>query len=176
VARNWGTVREPRIGVMLHYDASVSDASGLAWLRTADIGVSYNYYVLDDGTEHVIAPPDARAHHAGTCRPSDPRLVYRDANSAFWGVSIAATSGERATQAQLRAVADLCAQLFKRQGWEPCRDIWRIVGHNAEAWPRGRKPDPEGWDPYDPPPGPLRPVMSAMEIRGMVASGAPILA
>lgn len=155
---NYGlTLNEPRLGLMLHYDASASDAGGLAWLRDPAAGVSYNWYVLDDGAVHEIAPESARAWHAGICRPSDPALTYRDANSAFIGVSIAARPGDVATPPQFSALVDLCRAIFHRHGW-PLTDTWRIVGHNTEAHPRGRKNDPEG-------PDGAHPVLSVDQVR-----------
>lgn len=119
--------------------------------------------VLDDGRAYVIAPLDARAWHAGVCRPSGPPLKYRDANSALYGVSIAATDGERATPAQVAAVVDVCRTLAARHGWDLAAEPWRITGHSAEAWPRGRKVDPEGSDP-------AKPVLSVTEIRSAFAT------
>ncbi len=148
---NWDPVlREPRLGVMLHYDGSASDAGALAWLtQDPRCRVSYNWLVRDQGLVVPIAPDGARAWHAGRCRSSDPeRLPYRDANSAFWGVAIAARPGDRATEAQLAAVIRLCREILKTQGWQG--ETWRIVGHDTECWPRGRKIDPTGPDPSHP--------------------------
>jgi N-acetyl-anhydromuramyl-L-alanine amidase AmpD len=166
---NWNDrLREPRVGICLHYDASTSDAGAVQWLtKDPRCHVSYNFLILDNGQRVTIAPVDARAWHAGICRSSDHRFPYRDANSALWGISLAATAGETATLAAKQAMADLCRVLFKRQGWQ-LADVWRIVGHSTEAWPRGRKIDPEG-------PDPTRPVLSVAEIRGMVASGSVVL-
>ncbi len=165
---NWNRVRESRVGVLLHYDASSSDRGAVEWLlHDPRAKVSYHWLVLDNGSAVEIAPADARAWHAGICRPSDPRVSYRDANSALYGIAIAATVGDVATPRQKATVADLCRQCFKRQGW-PLSEVWRILGHNTEAWPRSRKLDPEG-------PDPLRPVLSVLEIRGMVAGGPPVL-
>lgn len=158
----WGTLREPRQGILVHYDASASDAGALAWLRDDPrCRVSYNWLILDDASQHTIAPLDARAWHAGVCRPSDARLGYRDANSAFYGIAIAATDGEVATEAQREWVARLCVPLFRRHGWSRQEDLWRIVGHNTEAYPRGRKHDPVGSNP-------ARPVLSVADIRNLV--------
>lgn len=158
---NWGSLREPRMGVMLHYDASASDRGAVEWLlHDPRCKVSYNYLVLDNGSVVTIAPPDARAWHAGICRSSDPRLPYKDANSAFWGISLAATVGDVATEAAREAVADLCAVLFVNQSW-PVTEYWRIVGHSSECWPRGRKIDPQG-------PDPAKPVLAVADIQRMV--------
>ncbi len=166
---NYNALREPRLGVMLHYDDSASDAGAVEWLlHDPRCHVSYNLLVLDGGKVVEIAPLTHRAWHAGICRPSDVRLTYRDANSAFFGVAIAADGTDVATSAQKQAVATICRTLFKRHGWDETTDVWRIVGHDTEAWPRGRKIDPAGSDPH-------HPVLSVMEIRGLVASGVPVV-
>lgn len=161
----WGeTLLESRKGCMLHYDASASDKGAVAWLRSPECRVSYTWIILDDGSQITIAPPDARAWHAGVCRPSDPaRLTYKDANSAFYGIAIAATAGDRATAPQKQAVVNLCVALFQRHKWSRKSGLWRIVGHSTECWPRGRKTDPEG-------PDTSRPVLSVAEIRAMVSA------
>ncbi len=167
--RNWNTVREPRAGILLHYDSSTSDRGAVEWLVSDPRAkVSYNVLVTDDGNPIQVAPMDARAWHAGICRPSDPRVMYRDANSAMYGIAIAAGAGDTATVAQKETVAKLCRTLFQRHGW-PLSEVWRILGHETEAWPRGRKTDPTG-------PDPRRPVLCVNEIRGMVAAGPPVLA
>lgn len=159
---NWNSLREPRMGCMLHYDASTSDSGAVAWLlHDPRCKVSYNFLILDDGRMVAIAPPEARAWHAGICRPSVPRLAYRDANSAFYGLSLAATVGEVGTAAAKQAMVDLIRALFGRHDWDTQTDGWRIVGHASEAWPRGRKIDPTG-------PDPAHPVLSVGEIREML--------
>lgn len=160
VRKNWNTPREKRVGILLHYDASRSDKGAVAWL-TADprCAVSYHVLVTDDGTIYQIAPFQSRAWHAGSCVSSDPkRLPYRDANSAFYGVSIAATDGEVATKAQFDGVVAVCDLLAAREGWDLAKEPWRIVGHSSEAWPRGRKTDPEGSNP-------AKPVLSVAAVR-----------
>lgn len=161
---SWGTVlHEPRAGVMLHYDASASDAGAVAWLRDDPrCHVSYNWLILDDGSQITIAPMEARAWHAGVCQSSNPdQLPYKDANSAFYGLAIAATDGQQVTDAQKRAVVRLSTGLFIRHRWNRSGELWRIVGHDTEAWPRGRKHDPTGSTP-------AHPVMSVAEIRELV--------
>lgn len=164
---NWGTLREPRLGIMLHYDASTgTDAGALAWFAHPDCRVSYNYLVDDDGDVHVIAPPNARAWHAGACRSSDAaRLPYRDANSAFYGVAWAG-GGRRGDVCPERALAGItvqCVTIFRAHRW-PAEEVWRIVGHRTEAWPRGRKPDPEG------PRHPNATILSVLDVRARVVT------
>lgn len=142
----YNTLKEPRIGVMLHFDASGSDASALAWFRDPRCKVSYNVLALDDGSWGQVAPDDKRAWHAGVCRPSDARLTYADANSAFYGLAATTNTVFQVTAPQLLTIAWKTAQWFKKHGWNPLTESWRIVGHETEAHPRGRKLDPSGGD------------------------------
>ncbi len=143
---NWNKVRGSRGGIMLHYDDSSSDASGIEWLtQDPACHVSYNWAVTDAGAVVTVAPEHARAWHAGVCKPSDPRLPYTDANSTFYGVAITANAKDTATPRQVDSVVSLCRELFTKHGW-PLTDGWRITTHAMEAWPRGRKVDCEGQD------------------------------
>lgn len=152
---NWNRLRESRQGIMLHYDASSNDRAGVHWVKYDErCRVSYNWMVTDAGRLITITPFHARAWHAGVCRPSEPRLDYRDANSVFYGVSITATVGDIATDAAKQTIAQLCFTLFHRHAWA-LDQTWRIVSHRDEAWPRGRKSDPE-------------PVMHTQEIRQLM--------
>lgn len=140
---NWGKRRGKRIGIMLHFDDSTSDASGIQWLtKDPRCKVSYNFAVRDDGSVVTIAPEEARAYHAGVCRPSSDKLRYTDANSAFYGIAITAKLGDAVPDAQRDAVVALCRRLYAKNGWQ-VTEAWRITGHKAEAWPRGRKIDPD---------------------------------
>lgn len=159
---NYNDLTEPRIGIMLHYDDSGSDQGAIDWLtKDPRCRVSYNLLVLDDGRIIEIAPDDKRAWHAGVCRSSDVRLDYKDANSAFWGIAIAARAGERATYIQKHMVSELCRSYLRRLG--SLEETWRIVGHDSEAWPRGRKIDPAG-------PDPAKPVLSLVEVRALAGT------
>jgi len=141
----WGAPREKRVGVMLHFDASSSDPGAVAWFADPLCKVSYQLLVLDDGSFVRIAPDVSRAYHAGVCRPSDPRLGYTDANSAFFGIAAATNEKADVTPLQMLTVAWLTRRYFQTEGW-PVTEAWRVVGHRSEAWPRGRKSDPEGLD------------------------------
>lgn len=131
---NWGALRERRVGVMLHWDASGSDVGAVAYLRWHPAcRVSYTVLVLDDGTLERIAPDDARAWHAGSCTPSDPaRLPYRDANSAFYGLSFAARPGDVVRREQLEAAVRQVGAWFAGEGWHP-REWHRITDHYTET-------------------------------------------
>ena len=141
----YGNLREPRIGIMVHYDASSSDAGAVSWFGDPRCKVSYNVLVLDDGSWVQIAPDGKAAWHAGVCRPSEARLTYRHANSAFYGLAVATNEKVDVTPLQMLTAAFLTRRYFEREGW-PVTDTWRVVGHRTEAWPRGRKSDPEGSD------------------------------
>lgn len=155
------TLREKRLGVMIHFDGSVSDAGARSWFADPRCAVSYQDLVLDDGTVVQIAPTSARAWHAGACRSSDPeRLPYRDANSAFYGIAAATDDRYQVTALQMLAIAYRTRWYFAAEGWDP-RETWRIVGHDTEAWPRGRKFDPTG-------PDPRNPILAIEDIRRLV--------
>ena len=132
---------EPRQGILLHYDASSSDAGSIAWLRHPNCRAGYQWLVSDRGVIYRLAPLDARVWHAGRCKPSSPRLPYKDANSALYAVAISATVGDLATYPQVKAVAAVCKAIFGHHGW-PLTDTWRVTGHEDECWPRHRKRDP----------------------------------
>lgn len=137
---NWNRLTEPRIGIMCHYDASSSDAGAVAWmLRDPACHVSYSWLILDDGEIVPVAPAKARAWHAGVCKPSDPaRMPYKDANSAFYGIALAAKGSDKVTEPQRQALIKLIVKLMKAHSW---KESWRITSHALEAWPRGRKVD-----------------------------------
>lgn len=146
---NFGVLREPRLGIMLHYDASGSDAGAVQWLtKDPACRVSYNVLVLDNGSLVYVTPQDARAWHAGVCRPSNPLLKYTDANSAFYGLSIAAKPGDAITPVQRNVVIGQIKAWFGKEKW-PLSETWRITSHHLEAWPRGRKMDITGVHGFD---------------------------
>ena len=138
----WGAkLFEKRQGIGLHYDASKNDRGAVAWFSDPRCDVSYQFLVTDDGIAHRIAPDDARAYHMGVCTRSPTAPPYKDANSAFYGISLAATDGDLCTDQAFATVVRLCVQYFQKHGWT---ELTRIVGHSSEASPKGRKVDPEG--------------------------------
>lgn len=144
--QNHGTLKESPRGVMVHYDVSSSDAGGLAYLLSAEASrrqVSYNFYVTRAGKIYRLVPPGRRAWHAGKCFPSSAAFNYRDANSAFVGVCFANNGKEAVTPQQMQAAVWLIAQLGRNNRWSTSNLAW-LSGHSAEAFPRGRKQDPEG--------------------------------
>lgn len=179
----WGdTLKESRKGVCLHYDGSQNDRGSVAWLMDERCRVSYNWIILDNGEMVIIAPREARAYHAGHCafgNPQSPFMEkYVDANSAFYGIAIAATVGDKVTPSQLETLIKHCKLLFWEHEWSTEDELWRIVGHNTEAWDYkhwkatgedrwDRKVDPIG-------PDPSNPVLDTAEVRRLVgAEGVP---
>jgi len=142
---------------MIHYTAG-NFAGSVAWCKDPASKVSYQAIVSQKGEVALIAPWDKRAWHAGHCKSSDPRLPYKDGNSAFEGIALASLgAGDIVTPEAFAAIVGLCKGRFLAHDW-PVTDDWRIVGHNTEAWPRGRKADPEG-------PDPAHPVLSVAAVR-----------
>lgn len=141
---NWNRRREPRQGISLHYDQSANDKSAVHWLtQHPDCKLSYTKIILDDGKVVQVAPDDARQWSEGQCRPSVPKFTYKDANSAFYAVCIAAKNGEKIKVPQFNSLVEECFEYFMLEGWRSS-EVWRITSHELEAWPRGRKVDIAG--------------------------------
>lgn len=175
--------REPRVGVMIHFDGSASDAGGLSWFKDPRAwNVGYHYYVLDDGSYYTLGPAGVpwseayrlRVYHAGRCRPSEKfenRAPYRDANSAFVGIATAATDRDDQAPVVELALAAISYRVLVREGLDPV-ETWRATGHEDEAWPRGRKHDPTGIDSRGAPQVP--PVVDKAAIRHLIETFARI--
>lgn len=161
---NWNNLIEPRRGVMLHFTAG-SFVGSVAWCHDPTSKVSYQAIVSQEGKLALIAPWEKRAWHAGICRSSDPRLPYTDANSAFEGIALAASDGDTVMPVAFQRIVALVRERFVANHW-PETETWRIVGHGSEAWPRGRKHDPEGLTP-------AHPVLSVEAVRGALLAGCP---
>lgn len=161
IVGNWNNLIGPRQGLMLHYTAG-SFVGSVAWCHDPASKVSYQAIVSQEGEVALIAPWDKRAWHAGKCKTSNPaQLPYKDGNSAFEGIALAATVGDTVTPDAFAAIVTLCKARMVAHGW-PLTDGWRIVGHNTEAAPLGRKSDPEG-------PDAAHPVLSVAAVRVAVA-------
>ncbi len=168
-SRNSNAQREPRIGVMLHYFGSRTDAGALSWATDPRWKASYHILVFDNGDWVRLVDLDRRAWHAGECKPSK-RIVaagrnYNDANSAFFGLCAACGPDDAATSEQVESMGKLIRMLYAREGWEKGQ-TQRVTTHSAEAWPRGRKIDPHG-----PPDGKHYPVFTRSQVlkaAGMV--------
>lgn len=162
------TPREPRVGIMLHYDQSATDAGGLEWLlRDARAGVSYHEVYTRSGIAVPVAPWEAAAWHAGGCRRSAAVPAYSHGNSAWYGLAVMAhdegvrSPREHATERQLGLLVERCCWIFRRHRWKISETRWRITGHADEAWPRGRRSDPYG-------PDPAAPVLSVADVQWRV--------
>jgi hypothetical protein len=174
-----------RFGVMLHYDASQSDAGAISWFRSPKFTLSYHRAYTDSGRRVQILPKLAGtcAFHAGVCRQTEQ---VASANDAFYGFAVTAGEGDTVTAAQLRALVEdtaLVARWHQRFNAAPEMRAWWgtanvgtwLTGHNEWAifnrrdnpkspklWGRlGRKVDPIGADPD-------RPVLSLVRARDAV--------
>jgi len=116
----------PRGGVMLHYDDSSDDAASLEWFQNPRCSNGYTWLVLDDGRLIELADPAFRTPHAGPC-------LTPLANSVFYGIAAATNGVVPATRAQVEAIVEVCAALFRYHRW-PRTDLQtRLVGHDAQA-------------------------------------------
>jgi N-acetyl-anhydromuramyl-L-alanine amidase AmpD len=111
---------------MLHYDDSTRDDWAVAWFNDPGCKNGYTWLVLDDGTVVELADPAKRTPHAGAC--SVP-----NANSRFYGISVATNGLVCATTEQESAVIATCAGLFRHHGWGAASARTQIVGHDALA-------------------------------------------
>lgn len=157
---------------MWHYDASSSDAGGLGWFKHKDCKMWYTRYYLDNGDIVSISPYDERTAHAGRC-------ITPQANSFFYGLSLATNGITPVTAKQLASITEDTARLFRfhRSTWRD--NVARLVGHDEQAcygpehtlnrarWGKlGRKNDPTG----DPARTPNRkPVISMNDARATLA-------
>ena len=137
-------------GSCLHYDGSVSDKGGLAWLMNPEFKLGYDFYIWDDGTIFELNP-NWRTHrmpHCGRSRQSHPILNYPEdmGNAALIGIALAAggKANDKATPAQRQSVIELVAWIASEMGWDLVKEPQRTTSHKFEAWPRGRKVDVEG--------------------------------
>jgi hypothetical protein len=129
----------PRGGIMLHYDDSSRDDWAVEWFSDPRCTNGYTWLVLDDGRVVELADPAYRTPHAGPCRT--PR-----ANSVFYGIAAATDGLTLATGAQLESISNLCAAVFRSEGWKLESLDKRLVGHVAEAiWTPDSTPDRERW-------------------------------
>lgn len=166
---NWNRLREKRQGISLHYDASANDAGAVDWLvNDTRCKVSYTKLILDDGRVVRVAPDNVRQWSEGVCRPSSDKFTYKDANSAFYALCVAATNGDKIKPLQYKALVAECVSYFKLEGWGES-DVWRITTHSAEAWPRERKVDIAGTSFIRGVPNPNYPLCDIESVRHDVA-------
>lgn len=163
-----------RVGVMVHFDDSSSDAGALAWFRDPAFRLSYNRAYRDDGTRIRITPSiHHAAYHAGVCLIEPSLRIetlsgsgyrYGGANTGYFGLAITAAARDHITRPQLESLTEDTAIIFRAAGWSPEETERRIVGHDSRAifnprdnpdtphrWGQlGRKIDPTGMNKSDP--------------------------
>lgn len=135
-------------GIMLHFDDSSEDKWAVKWFTDPTCKVSYNRLYLDNGDVVQITPSMAEpAFHAGVC-------TTKNANSFFYGLSIATNTKIPVFSAQLEALTDDVVRIFRFHNWPAGDVVTRIRGHEEEACfadgRLGRKIDPTGLNPAKP--------------------------
>ena len=96
-------LREPRLGVMLHYDDSSNDASAVAWFTDSACRVSYDILVLADGTYVPIVPREKRAWHAHRLRSAAAHPLRRHCARLRARLSDASAPNRRSVRVPRRA-------------------------------------------------------------------------
>lgn len=123
--------------LILHYTGMQNSFDALRRLQDKQAEVSAHYLVDEDGTIHRLVPDVMRAWHAGVSYWAGDT----DINSRSLGIEIQNPGhefGYRAfPPAQMRAVAELCADILARH---PHIMPYGILGHSDVA--PGRKQDP----------------------------------
>lgn len=119
--------------IVLHADASPTEAATLDWLSKPLSQASYHVFVGRDGTAYRLVDDERRAWHAG--KSAYPG--YKDVNSQSLGLSFANRHDdtEALTPAQMATGKAVVAK------WKAKYAITHVVTH-ADVAP-GRKTDPD---------------------------------
>lgn len=123
--------------IILHADASGSEAGTISWIQSPTSKVSYHYLIGRKGEVWQFVADDRRAWHAGVSSFEGKP----DCNAYSIGVSFSnlCDGREPYTPVALQVGVDLCAELIARH---PAITVARIATHEAIALPPGRKHDP----------------------------------
>ena len=128
--------------LVIHADASKSEAATIGWLADPVSKVSYHYLVGRDGTIYQFVPDERRAWHAGKSAFGG----VEDCNDYSIGLSFSNDQqGEHFPAVQVDAGVALAVVLCLRHGIP----IERIATHAKIATPPGRKHDPGELFPWD---------------------------
>lgn len=172
-----------RVGIMLHFDDSSSDAGALAWFRDPAFRLSYNRAYRDDGTRIRITPSiHHAAYHAGIClvEPGLPvgttagGFKYGGANTGYFGLAVTCNTRDTVTDAQFDALTADIAMICRICAWGPADVERRVVGHHEKAIfnPRDNPSRPKSWGKIgrkiDPVGDPTRPVLDMNRTREAV--------
>lgn len=149
-----------------------SFAATLDWIGRSEYQgtpIHASYHVLIGPAGELAYPvPFARAAYSlGKSRPSDARFQWSTAgNSASENFALAGAPPRKPTDLQREILIECLAERMRARGFRSA-DVWRIVGHDEVAHPRGRKADPQGQDWL-----PLAPVREAVAaaLQGLEAA------
>ncbi|MEP9379591.1 N-acetylmuramoyl-L-alanine amidase [Aquabacter sp. CN5-332] len=133
---NHGERRAPVDMLLLHYTGMESAEAAVERLRAVEAEVSAHYVVLEDGTIVQMVPESRRAWHAGLSSWEG----VTDINSRSIGIEIVNPGHGQGypdfPEAQMVAVAALCAEIVERHGIRADR----VLAHSDVA--PLRKDDP----------------------------------
>lgn len=121
--------------IVLHADASPSEAGTLSWLQSSESKVSYHALIGRNGRVYTCVPYGRRAWHAGKAVWKG----HKDVNGISIGLCFANKHDgvEALTKAQTLAMQMLIDAIRNEYGQIP------VTTHAAVATPAGRKTDPE---------------------------------
>lgn len=153
------TARTPGVALeafAVHWTGG-SFAATLDWISRREYQgkpIYASYHMLIGPLGEVAYPVDwARASYSlGVSRANDARFTWtRAGNSASENIALAGAPPKKPTALQVEILVEALTARLSARGFGP-DDVWRIVGHDAVAHPRGRKQDPQGkgWLPLAP--------------------------
>ncbi len=148
------SLQQEKVGIMVHFDGSMSDSGGLSWLKSKKFTLGYNRVYGDSGKIYKMIALFMRAPHAGVCRKNK---IIKDPNSAYYGLCALTNEKTPVTTIQFENMLEDAYRIYKFHGWNVEDISWRVRGHNEEAiysksstknsklWGKlGRKMDPKG--------------------------------
>lgn len=119
--------------IVIHYDAGISIAGTLKWLRRKRL--SYHYIIHQNGTIYKLVDPKYVANHAGVSKWND----IDGMNNYSIGICLQNDAFTPYTDAQYNSLRWLIGVMKQRY---PDITDDKIIGHEDVAWPSGRKSDP----------------------------------
>lgn len=134
-----------------------SFAATLDWIARREYQgkpIYASYHMLIGPAGEIAYPVDwARASYSlGVSRAHDARCTWtRAGNSASENIALAGAPPRKPPALQVTLLVEALVARLRAHGFGAA-DVWRIAGHDEVAWPRGRKPDPQGkaWLPLSP--------------------------
>jgi N-acetyl-anhydromuramyl-L-alanine amidase AmpD len=120
--------------------------SAVDWCMRRSAAVSYHEIIDRNGDIAVLVPPEFAAWSVGKSQAPEPwqRHPHMTAGNALtYNIALSGGPPILPTATQIHTLIDRIVDTFAHFGWDH-QDRYRITGHDAWAWPRGRKSDPTG--------------------------------